>query len=399
MTRSKTEGPTASTAATEPATAGVFDVEQENGAEGATDLDDELEVPAVDTADEDTEEMVEPAPAAAADPAEAPVPHTPDATNEWYRHESGRYVVGDPGRQLEIVPVLSKFDRPDTVLDGATVGSIVFRAASLRGLSHQQTGKTRQDAFGFQVTSNQAWLVGAVADGVSSGPRSHEAADIAVRRLTEVLARALDDVAVPDDADARQKVLADLPWQQAVTDASDAILAEATGQVRAAFVRQGQLDRAAQIDAEGMPVGAAARIMATTAIAFVIATSGANGAVPYAVLPAAGDTSALVLNDEGWHPITAVKNEHAEIASSSVRPLPGRYEVAPVIDVLDPGEALVVITDGVGDPLGAGTSSVGRFLGRSWAEPPDVLEFAHQVGFVRRTFVDDRTAMVAWNAP
>lgn len=401
MTRARTRDPAEPSAVGEPdpAPAGVFDIESEAGIEQAPSPEDELEVPVVDPGDEELDGAEEPAGVAEADPAVAPAAVAPDVAPEWYRHESGRYVVGDPGRQLEIVPVPSKFDRPDTVVDGATIGSLAFRAASLRGLSHQQSGKTRQDAFGFQLSSNVAWLVGAVADGVSSGPRSHEAADIAVRRLTEVLARALDDVVVPEDPETWAKVLAGLPWQQAVDDASDAILAEASGQVRAAFVRQGQLDRAERMDTEGMPVGAAARVMATTAIAFVIATSGPGGAAPFAVLPAAGDSSALVLSDDGWHPLTAVKNEHAEIASSGVRPLPGRYEVSPVINVLEVGEALVVITDGVGDPLGAGTSSVGRFLAQAWSEPPDILEFAHHVGFLRRTFVDDRTAMVAWNAP
>jgi hypothetical protein len=42
---------------------------------------------------------------------------------------------------------------------------------------------------------------------------------------------------------------------------------------------------------------------------------------------------------------------------------------------------------------------VGAFLAGRWQEPPDPLEFAHHVGFYRKTFVDDRTAVVVWVAP
>jgi hypothetical protein len=56
----------------------------------------------------------------------------------------------------------------------------------------------------------------------------------------------------------------------------------------------------------------------------------------------------------------------------------------------------VLITDGVGDPLGSGGGTVGRFLAHMWATPPEILAYAQHVGFYRKSFTDDRTAVTVW---
>jgi hypothetical protein len=91
-----------------------------------------------------------------------------------------------------------------------------------------------------------------------------------------------------------------------------------------------------------------------------------------------------------------VKNEGAEIASSAVSPLPRRAVVRPEVRYLRGGDVLTVITDGIGDPLGSGQGVVGRFLAEMWREPPDLLAFAQHAAFYRKSFADDRTAVVIW---
>jgi hypothetical protein len=61
-----------------------------------------------------------------------------------------------------------------------------------------------------------------------------------------------------------------------------------------------------------------------------------------------------------------------------------------------PGDALVLASDGIGDPLGDGTSDVGVFLASVWRRPPAALEFVAQVDFARKSYGDDRTAVVLW---
>jgi hypothetical protein len=116
------------------------------------------------------------------------------------------------------------------------------------------------------------------------------------------------------------------------------------------------------------------------------------------VLPV-GDTSAWVLRSGAtWEPLQAVKNAGAAIASAAVTALPAvaGHAGTPTFTRVRSGDALVLMTDGVGDPLGDGTGDVGQFLASVWSSPPTDLQFAAQVGFARKSFDDDRTAVALW---
>jgi len=54
------------------------------------------------------------------------------------------------------------------------------------------------------------------------------------------------------------------------------------------------------------------------------------------------------------------------------------------------------MSDGIGDALGSGTGEVGEFLAKVWRRPPSPLAFAAQAEFSRKSFDDDRTALVFW---
>ena len=51
---------------------------------------------------------------------------------------------------------------------------------------------------------------------------------------------------------------------------------------------------------------------------------------------------------------------------------------------LRPGKALVVVTDGIGDPTGQGTRGVGQFLAAHWLPPSDLFAFAAHAVFYGR---------------
>jgi hypothetical protein len=94
-----------------------------------------------------------------------------------------------------------------------------------------------------------------------------------------------------------------------------------------------------------------------------------------------------------------VKNAESDVASNAVLALPRDVQVAPFAGFLGPGAALVVVTDGIGDPMGTGTGEVGQFLAVHWSRPPDLLAFAAHAAFYRRGFTDDRTAVAVWHKP
>ncbi len=312
-----------------------------------------------------------------------------DEETAWRPHADGRWIVGDPGRQPAMVAYPSGLapSRPDTTIDGAQLGCLTYRAVSLRGLGHWAERKPRQDAYLLRITANERWLVGCVADGVSQPKYSHMAADIACREITRVLTEALDSQPAIATADDWRKLVPELPWQRAVDTASAAMIAKASAS-------QPDSEHRAPLDAHTVRA-----TMATTAVGFVVGASPTeDGRLPSALVVGAGDSSALTLVDGRWHPVTAVKNAGGDVPSNAVSALPREVKVRPEIGFMPPGAALVVVTDGIGDPMGAGTGEVGQFLAARWARPPDLFAFATDAAFYRRGFTDDRTAVAVWFA-
>lgn len=313
----------------------------------------------------------------------------------------GLFTIGEAGEAaaVEGLPSMVGSLQPDSIVDAGVVGGLTIRAASVRGAGHRYDGTPRQDDFCIGATADH--LVIAVADGVSAGPRSHVAARAAVRFGVQALLDAIDacvgdpvagdpvagDLGVRDPGVERGggevDPLGAIAWDELVGSTAGYVLAQARNEAG---------DPA--LDARD-----AARAMATT-IAFVIVPLEAarDGTRACTVVPL-GDTSVFVLRGGAvWEPISAVKNEGEAVATSSTFALPmlPSAPVAPIITVLDPGDALFALTDGVGDPLGRGDGEVGEALASVWAAPPHRFAFAATVDFGRRSHTDDRTVVGVW---
>ncbi|GLY47526.1 protein phosphatase 2C domain-containing protein [Lentzea sp. NBRC 102530] len=291
--------------------------------------------------------------------------------------------VGDPGRAASTV--LTERDsrflfRNDFLVDGARLPRADapvadLRAACVRGLKNRYYGKVCQDDYGFLVTKDEQWLVIAVADGVAQGSHSHVAAGIVARGGCETLAKAL-----ADEHPSR------IDWTRLLHRLADDV------------VRHGQqhLGLRDRVDVSGT--------LATTALFAIVGLQpDEDGFLPAFVLPF-GDSSAWLLRPRDgrkWIPLQAVKNEGNVIATSATDAIPlVPHELPPALETsLAPGEALVLMTDGVGDPLGTGDGEVGRFLADAWSSPPEALTFASQANFARRSFDDDRTVVAVWPVP
>lgn len=301
------------------------------------------------------------------------------------RSEVEGFSVGDPGRAAaSVVPrpdELLPF-RHDIVLDGvripgSTGSELELRAASIRGLSHQYYGTVRQDEFAYLVTGNGRWLVLAVADGLSSARYSHRAAEIVCADGCRRVARQL-----------AERDLAELDWQALFTGLGDTVVARASE----------------ELDLVDPPVEAVAEQMAATALFAVVDLVPTDTGGHRAHVMSLGDTSAWLLRPDRpvpWEPLQAVKNAGGAVASSATAAVPAvpRTVGPPVVTELCPGDALVLMSDGVGDPLGGGTGEVGAFLADAWRAVPEPLTFAAQVGFRRRSYDDDRTVLAVWPLP
>ena len=336
-------------------------------------------------------------------PSEQSVPTEPP----WPTHSDGRWVVGDAGNQPRTVarPTRRPAGAPvDTALDGAVVGDLVYRAASLRGFSHQESGKPRQDAFAVRVTRSENWLVMCVADGVSDGPRSEVAAEIASDAIARWLVTVLDESDIPAGPVEWEALVQDLHWMRARDTANREVVKRARTDVdkihraREAAARNVH-PRDVEVPEKMLPQSHAdvRALMATTAVCLVLAARPApNGRYWYAVGVIAGDSASFLLHGRRWTQIVSPKDVSGDVADNGVRALPTKAPPSIRLGSLRAGDAVALFSDGISDPLGSGQGTLGRFLAGQWSTPPDLFDFGKQVGFYSRGWFDDRTAAVAW---
>jgi serine/threonine protein phosphatase PrpC len=343
------------------------------------------------------------------DPSDSPA--APEAFDSlelsWPMHSDGRWVVGDAGNQPRTVarPTRRPAGAPvDTALDGAVVGNLVYRAASLRGFGHQETGKPRQDVFAIRVTRSENWLVMCVADGVSDGPRSEIAAEVASDTVVRSLVTLLDECEVPASPAEWEALAGQLQWVRARDTANRELVKRARTDVDKIYRAREATARKihpkyVKVPENLLPQSHAdvRALMATTAVCLVVAARpDPKGRYWYAVGVVAGDSASYMLHNRAWRQIVSPKDVSGEVASNDVRALPTKAAPTIRLGCLRAGDALALFSDGVSDPLGSGQGTLGRFLAGQWHTPPDLFDFGKHVGFYSKGWFDDRTAAVAW---
>lgn len=260
------------------------------------------------------------------------------------------HAIGDPGRAArevsDGVPPRPAGDS-DVELSSAALPGMVVRAASCRGLAHRARDKPRQDAFALAATEDPPGrLVAVVCDGVGEFDRSGEAARLVSRGLASMAA-------------------------------GGAAWPEAFGQVNQELLKQA--DR-----------------MATTAIAVVVRRESAEWVGEAAWV---GDSVLWHLAADRWQLVTGTEGPDEDgYHSTGVRPLPSADGAFGWIEFRLSGGMLAVMTDGVSNPL-RWSDQVKESLAAWWRQPPDPFTFAAQVGFARRSHMDDRTVVGVWPGP
>ncbi|MFV0460178.1 MAG: protein phosphatase 2C domain-containing protein [Actinomycetales bacterium] len=263
--------------------------------------------------------------------------------------DSLKFTVGDAGRAYaEVQPraPLEESIRPDVALAQFEYGRVTARAVTLRGLIHQAAGGPRQDAYCVRGLADGSVLA-AVADGVGSLPRSHEAADTAV--LQVVKART-----------------AGAAWQEAFEQANT-------------VVRDMINDK---------------QDLATTLVATHIRTCETG---VYVSVGWVGDSEMWHLSpDTAWTCLTAPNSARpdSDIYSTTTSSIPATSLTVQEIETCVDAGALFLVTDGVGGPLRI--HGVQQALGDAWRQAPDIFTFGAQANFGRKSHMDDRTVVGFW---
>ncbi|MFF4687199.1 protein phosphatase 2C domain-containing protein [Streptomyces sp. NPDC001307] len=345
--------------------------------------------------------------AAAHDPEPAsaiPAPAPPSAVDyvgsgpPTYDPEPTALPVADPDGLEELVA--------DTVLDGARYGACTLRAVSLRGDSARYRGEPRRDSlliarFG---TGEQALVLVAMATGVRGTPGAHLAAAEACRWIGQAVGRSRHRLAEDIRAARRGDLKSGL---HRLTDRS-------LGRLRASAAEQG-------IDPE--------EYAASLRCLLVPADPDCRTRVFFGV----GDGGLFRLRDGAWQDIEP-KASPADTTGGSVVGFgsppaktfaetpegdrltmdfgiptpPSPYEPAPEpprepfrfrASVARPGDALVMCTVGLADPL-RGEAALCAYLARRWSgrTPPGLAAFLADAQVRVKGYADDRTAAAVWEA-
>ncbi|HEX5407648.1 MAG TPA: protein phosphatase 2C domain-containing protein [Pseudonocardiaceae bacterium] len=255
--------------------------------------------------------------------------------------------IGNPGRAACELPAGEPPATPmvaDHALAEFATSELEIRAASIRGLMHRYRAQPRQDAFSVvhEQSSNTTLVV--VCDGVGSLPRSHEAAALVVDRLPGHFWTHRD-------------------WTAAVKAVNE------------------ELQEIAE------------HVMATTVVAAAITPGPAGWRLQ---IVRSDDSTVWALSPDGtWSPVSADAGADTAVHTGSVRALPAATPKLHETDTVLDGIALFVMTDGVDGPL-RDAPEVRETLADWWSSPPTVFDFGSQVGFARKTHMDDRTVVGIW---
>ncbi|HTW10840.1 MAG TPA: protein phosphatase 2C domain-containing protein [Acidimicrobiales bacterium] len=260
--------------------------------------------------------------------------------------------------------------------DGGVSPVFSVLAASVAGASHRLAGRPCEDAYGWDVLGPGAIAL-LLADGVGAASRGGEAAELAV----SAAARYLIEASHPDRAGGRTS------W----TAYGDAV----RGAVLAADVA---------VEAAG---GLSAGLATTLVVAVLTYPAGVSSA--HAQLARVGDSTAFVLSgrEHGeqpgeWREAFSAVEQGGGAGDNVTNVVPlGRaraQEIEQVPAEVPVGAALVLVSDGIANPLRDGPATVAPALatvlaGRDQLSP---LSLARAIDFSRRGALDDRALVIAW---
>ncbi len=265
---------------------------------------------------------------------------------------------------------------PAVLLDGAEVGRLTIRAASVRGDSHNWEGSCRQDAMTVtRIGPPEAeMLLLAVADGVGSAALSHIGSYRATRQTAEVL-----------DQEAESVYLALCAQNEGeLCGIGNKAVARATEKLRVGWELLARQENRPYADQD----------YATTLHVLLVPT---DARIRERVLFSVGDGGLFVLRGGRWNP--GSPSEDGGVLDNRTEALPHAYRsVKASLLHSAPGEVLLLGTDGITNPLTQKDPAFAQHLAAAWGGPeiPSLSDFLWQAQTRAKSYDDDRTVICLW---
>ncbi|MFD9002284.1 protein phosphatase 2C domain-containing protein [Streptomyces sp. NPDC059582] len=277
---------------------------------------------------------------------------------------AGPFPTGVPGGLA-----LGRDSVPDTVVDGADLGSLRVRGTSQRGGRNRADQRFRRDAFLTRILPEfpRPTLLSAVSAGHPLGRWSQAAAGL----LCESLATQLGAFAKP-----LESALASDESAEAVTDLLRTAIRGTAGSLE-------RLAHRHQAEAEDV----SADVLA------VLTPLGQTSVRRHLVL-GTGSGVALLLRDRSWHPVLELG---PDTAWTTARALPSGCELRRQSVATRPGDTLVLCTGATAELVRS--PEVAKFLAETWRPgAADLLGFLQQTAFRTTGGDTDRTLVCLWEA-
>ncbi|MCZ0979848.1 protein phosphatase 2C domain-containing protein [Streptomyces diastatochromogenes] len=259
-------------------------------------------------------------------------------------------------------------------LDGAAFGALAVRAASVRGDAHRYLGEPRQDSLIVALLGTKdegELLLLAVADGVGSQRLSH----VGANKACQLAAWALD----PRAREIHEALVAGREDRFAY------VAGEAVDLVAK------RLAQIAGSDTDPAAYSTTLRVLLVP-LDPKIRTRG---------LVTVGDGGTALLRDGTWDlaPGETVKEREDGVIDTRTAALPLTRTASVRLLTTRPGDVLVLSTDGLSSPL-AGEPAMRTFLADAWGggTVPEPADFLWQFQYRVKSYDDDRTAAVLWEA-
>ena len=297
--------------------------------------------------------------------------------------------------------------------DGGDTRNVALRVATVAGLRHRLAGEGSQDAYAWRLVrrprdaeaagdgtdgtddAGADVLVVAVADGVGGVPGSAAAAGAAAVAACDAVAVALDG-AGRTARDSGGSGGSPGSGRSGAPGASGGEGGAANGVAGVLVGGDDGVGPAAVVAGVAFAAADAAVRAAGGATTLVVAAIGAEGAGWAARI---GDSTAAVLADGAWYDLWPDPPGDDRPVSTATAALPGSSAPDVVEMSLPEGAAIVLMTDGVADPLRDGPTTVAPALAEGLAQPPSPLALALLADFSRQGCFDDRTMAAVWWRP
>lgn len=307
----------------------------------------------------------------------------------------GAAYLGDDGetrRYDDFVPhmatnIYQQRETIGSVVDVSKHNGVVIGVAATRGMAHQRPNEptVRQDSVAYSTDASGRYLIAAIADGVSQSKASAYGSMTAVRVAIDTVQRQLEE----------GMMLENIRWEDVIVRIRDAMT---------------KWYETYHVSRERRNLASMAATLGTTCEVVVVDTVPDQGkGIPVVRAVLAGDGAGYMLRPDGSgipiEPLGVWELKDGDYDTSRVNALPlDQPDLRERIRtwIINPGECMIVVTDGIGKDMGDGRGRVSKYIHDclitrgATDNPITQTELLETIQYVAPGSEDDRSVIALW---